>query len=173
MRHKRAAANTRAKKPRVSQSWDRDIICLPQCLCIRGAVKYPRGKYRARLGTLGLMGKIHIVEDMTVEQVAAEVRSVFKEPMKNRSDFPFHYLQPTGSGSRTLSVPSVSLSFNWTAKQVARLGNTSGTIYILADDDLLLNEHDVSMLIIFGHTYHRAQNFHSSPTQPSYLCKSK
>lgn len=33
------------------------------------------------LGTLGLMGKIHIVEDMTVEQVAAEVRSVFKEPM--------------------------------------------------------------------------------------------
>jgi hypothetical protein len=76
------------------------------------------------------MGKIHIVEDMTVEQVAVEVRSVFKGPMNNRNDFPFQYLQPTGSGSRTLSVPSVSSSFNWTAKQVARLGGTTGTIYI-------------------------------------------
>ena len=91
------------------------------------------------------MGNIHIVEDMAVEQVAAEVRSVFKEPMNNQSNFPFHYLQPTGSSTRTLSVPSVSSSFSWTAKQVARLGNTSGTIYILADDDLLLNE-EVSII---------------------------
>ena len=144
LRHKRAAASTRAKRPRVVQSWDKDIICLPQYLGNRGAVKYPRGKYRARLGTLGLMGKIHIVEDMTVEQVAAEVRSVFKGPMNNRNDFPFQYLQPTGSGSRTLFVPSVSSSFNWTAKQVARLGGTTGTLYILAGDDLL-NVEDVSM----------------------------
>ena len=134
LRHNRAAASTWTKRPRVVQSWDKDIICLPQYLGNRGAVKYPRGKYCARLGTLGLMGKIHIVEDMTVEQVAAEVRSVFKMPMNNRSDFPFQYLQPTGSGSRTLSVPSVSSSFNWTAKQVARLGGTTGTFYILAGD---------------------------------------
>ena len=64
-----------------------------------------------------------------MEQVAAEVRSVFKMPMNNRSDFPFQYLQPTGSGNRTLSVPSVSSSFNWTAKQVARLGGTTGTLH--------------------------------------------
>lgn len=124
------------------QSWDRDIVCLPQCLCIRGTAKYPRGKYRARLGTLGLMGKIHFSEDMTVEEVASEVRSVFKEPMSNRSDFPFSNLQPTGSGTRTLSIPSCSSSFSWTAKQVARLGNNTGTIYILAQDDLTLNDED-------------------------------
>ena len=78
---------------------------------------------------------------MSVEEVAAEVRSVFKEPMDNRNDFPFGYLQPTGSGSRTLSIPSVSSS-SWTAKQVARIGNNTGTIYILANDDLVLNDDD-------------------------------
>ena len=95
--------------------------------------------------TLGLMGKIHITEDMSVEQVAGEVRSVFKVPMDHRGDFPFHYLQPTGSGSRTLSLPSVSSSFSWTAKQVARLGSSSGTIYILAEDDLTLDDEEVSI----------------------------
>ena len=65
--------------------------------------------------------------DMAVKEVAAEV---FKEPMDNRNDFPFRYLQPTGSGSRTLSIPSVSSSFSWTAKQVARIGNNTGTISI-------------------------------------------
>lgn len=92
------------------------------------------------------MGKIHLTDHMSVEEVAAEVRSVFSGPMNNRDNFPFHYLQPTGSGSRTLSVPSVSASFSWTAKQVARLGNSTGTIYILADDDLILNEDDVSLM---------------------------
>ena len=105
-------------------------------------LKYPRGKFRARLGRLGLMGKIHITEDMSVEEVAVEVRSVFEEPMDNRNDFPFNYLQPTGSGSCTLSIPSVSSSFSWTAKQVARIGNNTGTIYILANDDLVLNDDD-------------------------------
>lgn len=138
----------RAKRPKIISSWDRDIVCLPKCLCSRGTVKYPRGKYRARLGTLGLMGKIHITEDMSVEQVAAEVRSVFEVPMDKRSDFPFHYLQPTGSGSRTLSLPSVSSSFSWTAKQEARLGSSSGTIYILADDDLVFDDDEVSSFVI-------------------------
>jgi hypothetical protein len=115
LQQKRMAANYRnAKRPKVIQLWDRDIICLPQFLCDHGVVKYPRGKYRARLGRLGLMGKVHITEDMSLEEVAAEVRSVFKEPMDSRNDFPFSYLQPTGSGSRTLSIPSVSSSC-WTA----------------------------------------------------------
>ena len=153
MRHRRAAANTRAKRPKIVQSWDRDIVCLPQCLSCRGTVKYPRGKYRARLGTLGLMGKIHITDDMSVEQVAAEVRSVFKVPMNSRNDFPFHYLQPTGSGTRTLSTPSVSSSFCWTAKQVARLGNSSGTIYILADDDLNVNGEEVRKMCVVHDAY--------------------
>ena len=89
------------------------------------------------------MGKIHITEDMSVEEVALEVRSVFKEPMGGRNDFPFTYLQPTGSGSRTLSIPSVSSSFCWTAKQVAWLGNNTGIIYILANEDLNLDDDEV------------------------------
>ena len=125
--HKRAAASTRAKRPWIVNLGTRTSLAyLGRYLGNRGAVKYPRGKYRARLGT---REKIHIVEDMTVEQVATEVRSVFKGPMNNRNDFPFQYLQWTGSGSRTLSVPSVSSSFNWTAKQVARLGGTTGTLH--------------------------------------------
>ena len=111
-------------------------------------MKYPRGKYQAHLGTLGLMGKIHITEDMSVEEVAMEVRSVFKEPMDSRNDFPSATCNlPTGSGSRTLSIPSVSSSFCWTAKQVAQLGNNTGTIYILANDDLILDDDDE------GHKY--------------------
>ena len=97
------------------------------------------------------------MEDMTV---AVEVRTVLKELMNNRNDFLFQYLQPTGSGSHTLSVPSVSSSFNWNAKQVARLGSTTGTIYILAGDDLLLNKEDVSVLYYISALIVRCELMH-------------
>ena len=173
LRQKRVSANTRsAKRPKVIQAWDRDIVCLPECLNNRGTVKYQRGKYRTRLGTLGLMGKIHITENMEVEEVAMEVRSVFKEPMGNKSDFPFSYLQPTGSGSRTLSIPSTSSSFSWTAKQVARLGNNTGTIYILANHDLILNEEDevCSEDTIVQSTCITKRNPLSSSSDVKFLC---
>ena len=51
---------------------------------------------------------------MTAAEVESEVRSVFGKAMGNRGDFPFSFLQPTGAGSRTLMVPSVSSSFEWT-----------------------------------------------------------
>ena len=38
-----------------------------------------------------------------------EVRSVFQEAMSNRSDFPFVFLQPTGTGARTLTVTHTHL----------------------------------------------------------------
>ena len=79
---------------------------------------------------------------MTVEEVASEVRSVFKKPMSERADFPFQYLQPTGTGSRCLTIPAVSSSFAWTAKQVAWLGTSTGTIYILAKADLELDDEE-------------------------------
>ena len=66
--------------------------------------------------------------------------------MGGRNDFPFTYLQPTGSGSRTLSIPSVSSSFCWTAKQVAWLGNNTETIYILANEDLNLDDDEVQKI---------------------------
>ena len=141
-RQRQRAASNKSKRPKVVQTWDRDIVCLPECLCIRGSIKYPRGKYRARLGNLGLIGKIHLTSDMTVEEVAGEVRSVFKKPMFERADFPFQYLQPMGTGSRCLTIPAVSSSFAWTAKQVARLGTSTGTIYILAKADLELDDEE-------------------------------
>ena len=58
LRQKRVAANTRgSKRPKVIQSWDRDIVCLPQCLCIRGTVKYPRGKIPGTPGNTRANGK--------------------------------------------------------------------------------------------------------------------
>ena len=73
---------------------------------------------------------------MTVEEVEKEVRSVFSQPMGGRNDFPFAFLQPTGLGSKTLTVSSVSASFSWTAYQVAKLGGHKQPVYILAQDEL-------------------------------------
>lgn len=58
--------------------------------------------------------------------------------MGGNYDFPFHFLQPTGAGSRSLSVPAMSTSFRWSAQQVAKLGANKQTIYILAMDKLEL-----------------------------------
>ena len=54
--------------------------------------------------------------------------------MAERADFLFQCLQQTGTGSRCLTILSVS-SFAWTAKQVVRLDTSMGTIYILAIAD--------------------------------------
>lgn len=75
---------------------------------------------------------------MTEDEVQAEVRSVFSRAMSGRSDFPFSYLQPTGAGTRSLSIPSVSSSFSWSAQQVVKLAVGKQTIYIIAEDALQL-----------------------------------
>ena len=67
-----------------------------------------------------------------------EVRSVFRKVMQSRLDFCFVFLQPTGTGAQTLTVPSISNSFSWTAQQVAKLGGHKSPIYILAKDKLTL-----------------------------------
>ena len=74
---------------------------------------------------------------MTVEEVEDEVRSVFEKPMNGRKDFPFVFLQPTGAGSRTLTVPSTSPSFYWTAQQVAKPASNKQSIYVLAKNKLV------------------------------------
>ena len=73
---------------------------------------------------------------MSVDDVEAEIRSVFKQAMSDRDNFPYTYLQATGCGSRSLTVPSLSTSFDWTAQQVAKLGGNKGTVYIMAEDEL-------------------------------------
>ena len=128
---------SQSKRPKAVQCWDRDIVCLPQDCSSDDHLPYPRGKFRAKLGMSGLIGKIRLTSSMTVEEVQDEVRSVFQKAMADRKDFPFIFLQPTGAGSRTLTVPSVSTSFCWTAQQVAKLGANKQSIYILAQDDLV------------------------------------
>lgn len=65
--------------------------------------------------------------------------------MQGKNDFVFEYLQPTGAGNRSLSVPSVSASSSWSAQQVVKLAVNKQTIYILAEDDLELpNEVGIS-----------------------------
>lgn len=107
-------------------------------------IPFPRGKSRVSLARNGLVGKLHISSDMSENDVLCEVRSVFKDPMDNNPNFPFQLLQPTGEGSRSLAIPPVSDTFQWTAQQVARLGGSRGCIYILAEADLNIPESDVS-----------------------------
>ena len=81
---------------------------------------------------------------MSVIEVEDEIRSVFQGPMGGKHDFRFQFLQSTGVGSRTLTIPVLS-SFDWSAQQVAKLGNNKQPVYIIAVDELVCNiESDVS-----------------------------
>ena len=113
-------------------------MCLPQkyARSSNNTLTFPRGRNRLQLGKSGLIGKIRLTSTMTVNEVEAEIRSAFSKSMNNREDFPFVFLQPTGCGSRSLTLPAVSSSFSWTSQMVARLGPTKRPIYILAQDTL-------------------------------------
>ena len=95
------------------------------------------------LASCGLMGKLHLTSEMTEKEVADEIRCIFKVPMNIDSEFRFQYLQATGGGTKFLTVPAQSPTFKWTPQQVARLAGQTGRIYILAQDDLILKEHEV------------------------------
>ena len=131
--------NRKNKKPKVIKQWDRDVLCLPPRKS-DGVLSFPRGKYRTYLANCGLIEKLHMNSDMDEEDVAREVRSIFKGPMKGKADFRYQYLQATGGGTKSLTVPAQSESFKWTPFQVSRLSGQSGTIYILAQDELDLND---------------------------------
>ena len=131
--------NKKNKKTKVIKQWDRDVVCLPPKKS-DGVVSFSRGGYRTYLANCGLIGKLHMTSDMDEEDVAREVRSIFQGPMKGKADFHFQYLQATGGGTKSLTVPAQSESFKWTPFQVSRLSGQSGTIYILAKDELDLND---------------------------------
>ena len=59
---------------------------------------------------------------------------MFEKVMKNDWLFPFAFLQCTGSGSLTLTVPSTCVHCQWTSAQVVGLCGQSGqgALYILA-----------------------------------------
>jgi len=102
--------------------FERDIVCLPKA-------------YRSLLASNGLMGKIVLDSSMTEEEIMREIRSVFRKPMGFNTNFCFKVLQPAGGGSKTLTIPSLSPSYQWTASAVAGK-NAKSPIYIMAVDDL-------------------------------------
>ena len=106
-------SNKKSKKAKVIKQWDRDVVCLTPRKS-DGVVSFPRGGYRTYLAYCGLIGKLHMTSDMDEEDVAREIRSIFKGPMMDKLDFQFQYLQATGSGTKSLTAPAQSESFKWT-----------------------------------------------------------
>lgn len=139
LKRKGAGGTSRAKKCKPITGWDRDIVCIPKRKEDKN-IPYPRGRFRAKLAKNGLIGKVHLSSDMSVDDVAQEICSVFQKALGE--DTKFQYLQATGGTNRSLSVPSVSSSFQWTAQQVAKLGNQRNTIYIMTENDVELLDSD-------------------------------
>ena len=84
--------------------------------------------------------------------------------MHNNPSFPFTFLQPTGGGNKTLTVPSVSASYQWTAQQVAKLATNRGSVYIKAImSDLYLRDVDsevsdfITFFYVLGFDFRRIQ----------------
>ena len=76
------------------------------------------------------MGKFHLESDWRAAEIVVEILSTFSEVMK---DDDFKFLQFTGTGTKSLVVPKVSASYQWTPKEVAGLGHA---IYLLLQKDL-------------------------------------
>ena len=100
------------------------------------------------MASAGLIGLLYLTSEMSDKDVEQEICSIFRGPMQNNPVFPFSYLQCTGGGSKSLTIPSQSTSFKWTPQLVAHLLSESGTIYILAQDDLYHVDLDVDEVTI-------------------------
>ena len=125
----------KAKKAKTT-TYDRDVVCLPNSYPSQvGRYVIPRRETRADLASKGLIGKLRLVSDMSEDDIFAEVRSVFGTAMGHDPDFPFVFLQRCCPGSNTLTAPSISSSFSWTAKEVVRLAG-QGCLYVRAESDL-------------------------------------
>ena len=151
LKRKRGSEGSSGQKKRSRESaqvWDRDIVCIPKADGEASPISFPRGKSRAKLAAKRLIGKIRLTSTMSENEMEKEVRSVFKCQMHNREDFPFVFLQCTGAGSKSLSIPSKSATFTWTPQQVAKLGNSKSPIYILAQDELACSDVEVRDLCI-------------------------
>ena len=77
------------------------------------------------------MGKFHLELDWRAAEVVSEILSTFSEVMK---DDHFKFLQFTGTGTKSLVVPKVSASYQWTPKEIA--GWADRPIYLLLQKDL-------------------------------------
>ena len=100
-------------------------------------IAIPKGKARTSLQARGQCGKIRLHSEMTEEEVLNEVKSTFKDAMGHDRNFPFRFLQTGGGGggTKSLTVPAMSASFTWTAKEVAKLAG-QGCLYVEAQAEL-------------------------------------
>ena len=125
------------KRKASMKTWNIDIVCLPPKYAVNNVVQIPRGKKRCALAEMGLVRKIHLTSEMSEEDIMAEIRSVFAQPMQHDPQFPFTILNSTGAGSKTLTKLAVSAHFQWSAAQLASTCG-QGAIYVLAEQDLQL-----------------------------------
>ncbi len=116
--------------------------CYPKYCKYEGGIAIPRKK-RSMLSSYGLIGKVHLESDWQEEELFAEIRSVFANAMSNDEAFPFQILLLTGSGTKSLTVPSLSSSFKWTPKEVA--GRADSSVYILAGKNL---KDEVNVIVV-------------------------
>ena len=153
LQKRRGAAVVRGgrKKPKVSV-FDRTIILLPGAKDLEQQVDIciPRGKERETLGHNGMIGKVRLTSDMNEDEIFSEIRTVFSKVMGNDNNFPFTVLQPTGSGCKTLSLPALSASFLWTAREIC--GSAKTVIYIMAGAALQMHEPEEVSEYTYIHT---------------------
>ena len=110
------------KKP---AAYDRDIICLPSDHYSSHVIRIPWS--RESLYESGLVGRIRLTSDVIFD----EIRSVFKGPMGGNKNFKFNIFQGADGSSKTLVIPSVSCSYQWTVSGVAPCKGTTEGVCIL------------------------------------------
>ena len=120
------------KKPAVNTgryyAYNRDIICLPSDHYSSHVINIPRS--REGLYEAGLVGRVRLTSDMSEDDIFDEIRSVFKGPMRGNRNFIFSILQGTDGSSKTLVIPSLSSSYQWTASAVAPKNVKTPIIYL-------------------------------------------
>ena len=99
-------------------------------------IPIPRGKLRANLAELGLIGKIRLVLIWSSEKVIYEITSLFASSfgLEEDAQLEFKYLSVV-PGAKVLSVTKVSSSISWSGHAVASLAG-QGCIYILSQMQL-------------------------------------
>ena len=137
---RRKLSDIAIKQTRNVVMYDRDIVCLPNSFLIDGRVPIPRN--REELASNGLIGKIRLYSSMNETEIFEEIRSVFRGPMNDNQDFRFTILQPAGGGSKTLIVPALSPTYQYTASAAAGK-NSKMPMYVLALDDLKVISKDI------------------------------
>ena len=132
----RNVSGTSTRKKRI---YERDIILLPSHFANedngKKCIRIPRGEVREYLSSNNLLGKITLDSTMTQQEIFDDIRETFQKPMRNKADFDFIVLQPTGGGSKTLTVPCHSKNFEWSASSIVSK-NTKTPIYLLANEDI-------------------------------------